>query len=125
MVFVAKFNNELVDGDPLTYSEDDRQFTAYSDDGDLILQILPYSVEAEFSEYPKSSNPTVSTAVATADVEFDNPCWYPFDFKATQQTNPAADSFSGENIVFTQTPFTMDPPRCKVTYECTSVVRVD
>ena len=65
LTIVAKFNGIVIDednDDPLSYSEADRQFTAYSDNGDLILQILPYSLEAEFTEYPKSDNPTVSTA---------------------------------------------------------------
>ena len=65
LTIVAKFNDTVIDesnDDPLSYSEADRQFTAFSDNGDLILQILPYSLEAEFTEYPKSDNPTVSTA---------------------------------------------------------------
>ena len=65
LTIVAKFNDIVIDesnNDPLSYSEADRQFTAFSDNGDLILQILPYSLEAEFTEYPKSDNPTVSTA---------------------------------------------------------------
>ena len=82
-------------------------------------------MEAEFTEYPKTANPTVSTATATADVEFDNPCWYPFEFLATSQTNPGSDSYTGNNIVLSLTKFTIDPPRCKIVYECTSVVRSD
>ena len=86
LTIVAKFNDVVIDqnnDDPLTYSEANRQFTAFSDNGDLILAILPYSLEAEFSEYPKAVNPTVSTAETRANVEFDNPCWYPFEFEAT------------------------------------------
>ena len=64
----------MVDGDPLSYNEANRQFTALSDDDTLYGQVLPYSVEAEFSTYPKATNPTVSTAEATADVSFGDPC---------------------------------------------------
>lgn len=78
LTIVAKFNDFVIDGnnsDPLTYNEANRQFTAFSDNADLILDIIPYSLEAEFKDYPKRNNPTVSTAETRANVEFDNPCW--------------------------------------------------
>ena len=67
----------------------------------MIGELLPYSVEASFAEYPINLNPDVSTAEASADLEFDNPCWYPFTFESTTQTNPDTDSYTGEDIVFT------------------------
>ena len=124
LTFVPKFNDaELVVGGPLTYDEENRKFTAYSDDITLITQILPYSVEAEFAEYPKTDNPTVSTATATADVEFDNPCLDPFVFESTDQVNPSQTIYSDTQILFSLNRFTIDPPRCKIAYACTSVVR--
>ena len=127
LTFVAKFNGELINGEtkPLSYNEVDQKFTAESDDVDLITLLLPYSVEASFTNYPISDNPNVSTAVAKADVEFDNPCLDPFTFEATPQTNPPSDAYSQDDIVFNLNPFTIDPPRCKILYSCTSVVRVD
>ena len=53
LTLVATFNGAPVDGDPLSYSEADRQFTADSDDTTLIGEIKPFAVNAEFSEYPK------------------------------------------------------------------------
>ena len=91
----------------------------------MITLLLPYSVEASFTNYPISDNPNVSTAVAKADVEFDNPCLDPFTFEATPQTNPSSDAYSQDDIVFNLNIFTIDPPRCKILYSCTSVVRVD
>ena len=123
---MAKFNDVVIDGnsDPLSYNEATREFTADSDDVTLITQILPFSVEAEFTEYPLVDNLTVSTAVATADVEFDNPCLDPFTFETIGQNNPASDEYTGTNIVFTLTKFTIDPPRCKINYACTSVEKI-
>ena len=33
--------------------------------------------------------------------------------------------YSDDDVVFTLTKFTIEPIRCKIVYECTSVVRVD
>ena len=124
LTFVPKFNDAaLVEEGPLAYDEENRQFTADSDDVTLITQILPYSVEAEFAEYPKIGNPTVSTATATADVEFDNPCLDPFVFSTQSQVNPTQTIYSETPIVFTLSKFTIDPPRCKIAYNCVSVAR--
>ena len=118
-------NAELVIGGPLTYDEEKRQFTAESHDITLVSQILPFSVEAEFAEYPKADYPTVSTAKAAADVEFDNPCLDPFEFESTDQVDPTQTVYSDTPIVFSLNRFTIDPPRCKIAYVCTSVVRSD
>ena len=77
------FNGSPVDGDPLSYNTSNREFTVYSDDDDgdnLIGEIYPYQVLAHFTKYPVETYSTVSTAVATANVEFNNPCLAPFDF---------------------------------------------
>ena len=141
LTFVAKFNGEVINGvtKPLSYNEVDQKFTAESDDDDLITLLLPYSVEASFTNYPISDNSNVSTAVAKADVGFNNPCLDPFTFLATPQqtnnlafgfdatiqTNPASDAYTEDDIVFNLIRFTIDPPRCKILYSCTSVLRVD
>ena len=94
---MAKFNDAVIDetSEPMSYDKITKEFTIESDDTTLILQILPYSVEAEFVEYPKVDNPDVSTAKAEADVEFDNPCWYPFTFESTAQTSPGSNEYTG------------------------------
>ena len=94
--FVAKYDNALVDGDPLSYNEVTREFTADSDDTALIgLTDMPYSVEVEFKTYPLSTYSTVATASAASTIDFINPCLKPFTFEATTQTDPASDNFSG------------------------------
>ena len=61
--FVAKYDNTLMDGDPMAYNEVTREFTASSSDGTLIgLVDQPYSVEVEFVTYPLSTYSTVATA---------------------------------------------------------------
>ena len=85
---------------------------------------MPYSVEAELTLYSPNANPTVTTAEAKADIFFDNPCEDPFTFAPTAQTNPDSDNYSGEDIVFTLNQFSITPNKCKVEYECTSIVRV-
>lgn len=67
----------------------------------------------------------MSTAFTEADIEFNNPCWYPFDFQSAAQTSPAADKYSDTTLVVTLNKFMIDPPRCKVAYECSNVERVD
>jgi len=63
--------------------------------------------------------------VATADVEFDNPCHDPFVFESTAQTDPTQTAYSDTPIVLDLTKFTISPERCKIAYTCTNVVRED
>ena len=123
---VAKFDYAPVDGDPLSYDEPTRVFTVYSLDWSLYLAgTVPFSVEAEFIAWPLATYPTVSTAMASADVLFGDPCLVPRVFDATAQNDPSPDSFSGDDIVFELVKFTISPFRCRVEYACTSVERVD
>ena len=82
-------------------------------------------MEAEFTEYPKVDNPTVSIGYTEADISFNNPCWYPSTFSKTAQTDPDDHRYTNDDVVFTLNPFTIEPERCQVIYECTEVVRVD
>ena len=128
LTVVAKLDGvvvDLINSDPLMYIEQSRMFIAYSNDDTLYGKILPYSLEAEFTEYPKIDNPTVSTGYTEADVSFNNPCWYPSTFSKTAQTDPDDHRYTNDDVVFTLNPFTIEPVRCQVIYECTSVVRVD
>ena len=122
--FVAKYDNALMDGDPMSYNEVTREFTASSSDGTLIGLIdQPYSVEVEFVTYPLSTYSTVATASAASTIDFINPCLDPFTFTTTTQTKPTpeSDNFSGQEFVFTLTEFELTPERCEVTYRCTEV----
>ena len=58
----------------------------------------PYSVVAEFTEYPVDTYPSVSTNTASADITFIDPCLDQFTFAPTAQTSPDADAFSGNDI---------------------------
>ena len=79
--YAAKFNNEVVDSDPLAYNEETREFTASSTDESLIPLINPtYSVEVEFVTYPLVTYSTVATASAASTIDFVNPCLKPFKF---------------------------------------------
>ena len=124
--FVAKFANQVVTGDPLSYNDATREFTADSEDGNLLTDPeQPYSIEVEFLTYPLSTYPTVDTASAASTIEFINPCLKPFKFEPREQTNPSHDEFTGEDIVFTLTEFELTPARCEASYRCTSVERLD
>ena len=124
--FVAKYDSVVVDNDPLAYNEATREFTASSTDGTLIgLTDKPYSVEVEFQNYPLSTYSTVATNSAASTIDFISPCIDYFTFSSNTQVDPASDNFSGSTMTFTLTEFNMSPARCEVTYECTSVVRVD
>ena len=68
---------------------------------------------------------TVSTSTAASTIDFISPCIDYFTFASKTQVDPAFDNFSGATMTFTLTEFDMSPARCEVTYECTSVERVD
>ena len=124
--FVAKYDSVVVDNDPLAYNEVTREFTASSTDGTLIgLTDKPYSVEVEFQNYPLGTYSTVATNSAASTIDFISPCIDYFTFSSNTQVDPASDNFSGATMTFTLTEFNMSPARCEVTYECTSVERVD
>ena len=81
--YVAKYDNVVMDGDPLVYNEATREFTAFSEDDTLIgLTDKPYSVEVEFVNYPLSTYPTVATNSAASTIDFIDPCLEPFKFES-------------------------------------------
>ena len=61
----------------------------------------------------------------TAKVTFIDPCLAPFTFTSETQTNPDSDKFTGDDIVFTLSPFTITPTICEITYVCTSVAKTN
>ena len=73
--FVAKYDNAMVDGDPLDYNDQTRVFTASSQDGSLIgLVDMPYSVDVEFIMFPLITYSNVATASASSTIDFIDPC---------------------------------------------------
>ena len=97
-------------------------FTAEADDENLIGEVKPYQISAEFAAYPSSLYGTVSTGLAASTLVFEDPCLDPFVFTASNQVNPSPATFDGVAIEFSLNEFTMDPSICEVTYECDFVV---
>ena len=113
---------EPLDGDePVTYNESTREFTAFSNDDNLIGTVEDYGVTACFENWPPTTYPTVSTTSNNGEIMFNEPCLDPFTFAATAQTSPPANYFDGEDIVFNLNPFTLTPDRCRVVYTCHAV----
>ena len=78
---------------------------------------------AEFSLFPQSDNSDAPSVVSdTAKVTFIDPCLNPFTFTSETQINPDSDKFTGDDIVFNLSQFTITPTICELTYVCTSVV---
>ena len=94
--------------------------TVDTSDESLIDQTKPYKIVVELEDYPQ--NDPVET---TGTITFVNPCKVPTLFSSSQQTNPAADKYTGVAIVAQLTPFNITPLTCTVTYTCTNVVRKD
>ena len=67
----------------------------------------------------------MATTEANSDITFISPCIDYFTFSSETQVDPASDNFSGAEMTFTLTEFSMSPARCEVTYACTNVERVD
>jgi len=63
------------------------------------------------------------TLKSTTDfsVELINPCDDPVSLTPAAQTNPADYLYTGTDVTFTLTPFTVDPSICDVVYTCISI----
>ena len=69
------------DGGPLTYSDSDLTFHAFSQDNTLIGKLIDYGVNVSFKDYPRGADyPNVSIATNGAEVLFNEPCLNPFTF---------------------------------------------
>ena len=84
---MAKFDDSPVDNDPLAYNSASGEFTANTNDISLINLIVLkiYSVEVEFTTYPRSTYSTVAINAASSTIEFINPCLVPFTFESAVQ----------------------------------------
>ena len=45
----------------------------------------------------------------------------PFTFESNGQTDPASDKYTGNDIIYTLTPFTITPAYCEISYACDSI----
>lgn len=75
--YIALFNNQPVDGDPLSYNGFDREFTADSTDTSLEDQTWPYAVLAQFSRYPVSTHSTAPSATIQGNILILPDCTIP------------------------------------------------
>ena len=83
----------------------------------------PYVLTAEFAFFPRATNSGAPSVSQTNNIEFTDPCIETFTFASTEQDSPGSDNYSGSEIVFNLTPFTITPTICEVEYYCTNVVR--
>jgi hypothetical protein len=110
----------------LSYVTATRKFTVSTSDQSLIGEIVPYSVIATLSNYPVDQYSNAPVAENGANILFDNPCNVPVSFFASTQIDAdKTDKFSGIPVTFQLTQFDIDPPQCRVTYECTSVTDIN
>jgi len=121
IAYSATFDGTPVDGDPLAYDSATRKFTANSDDQSLIGSTKTYTVSAKFATWPSSIYSTASSVTKSGTIEFIDPCLDPFTFESTGQTDPASDKYTGNDITYTLTPFTITPDYCEVSYVCDSI----
>ena len=70
------------------------------------------------------ANAGVTTATVSDTITFNNPCVEDFTLTATGQGTTTSDKFTGTNIAFSITPFTITPDFCPVTYSCAGVTLV-
>ena len=122
LVYEPRYNGQPLNGQVLTYAEATRKFTVSTDNTDLSGQIVPYSVIATLVNYPVDTFATAPSAENGANILFDDPCNSLVSlFASTQLDAMKTDNYSGVPVVFQLIPFDIDPPQCRVTYECTSV----
>lgn len=121
-----------VTADQITYTPLPDGRTSVSDNGSA------WSIFWTGDDYPlgksekvrisvQSSSKYGSSSPITASVEFtitfDSPCDKAglTQIIATQQTNPAPDQYTGQDVVFTYNPFQTIPSYCQLTVECEQV----
>jgi hypothetical protein len=61
----------------------------------------------------------------TSEISFSDSCSNPSTFASTAQTDPASDKYTGDEITFLLTEFTIIPSTCSISYSCKSVARAD
>lgn len=110
-------NGPLTNYDPIT-----RVFTADSIDEALVGTVKDYGLTAEFVEYPKSTYPSVSQSSANSKLNFGSSCNVATLLATSQINITPSNAYDGQPMVFTLSPFQVDPPICLVTYECISIV---
>ena len=126
LVYEPRYNGQALTGQVLTYVSATRKFTVSTDDDTLSGNIVPYSVIATLVNYPADQYASAPSVENGANILFNDPCRTPVSlFESTQLDSTKSDKYSGVPVVFQSTRFDIDPPQCRVTYECTSVTYDD
>lgn len=129
MTYTAYYDaSEVTENDIfLSFSGSDLTFTAEFlerfEYGYLINTNVTYSLQAEFTNWPLETYPTVSTASASSKVVYMDPCDYLLAFTAEDQTNIPDDEYSGTELTWNLIDFNVNPAYCLPTirYNITSV----
>ena len=58
----------------MTYDPDTNVFSAETEDDSLIDTTKPYGIEAEFTDYPTVTFPTVTSDTSDSTITFTGPC---------------------------------------------------
>lgn len=129
LVYKAYYDSTEIAADEefLSYSGSGGSLTAEFLDkatyGYLIDTTVPYSLTAEFANWPSATNPTVSTSTATSDVLYLDPCDHLTTFTPATQDNIPDDTYSGTEFSWNLIEFTVVPTFCipTVTYTISNV----
>ena len=97
--------------DAVGYNPTTLTHSVYSEDFGLI-GVQPYTVTASLTEYSSISS------IASAQIEFVDPCSDPKSVSATPQTDPVDYLYTAKGAQVKVTSFVVDPPICLVTYKC-------
>lgn len=119
-----------VDGDPLSYNPDTREWTADTDDITLLghnMGIYTLIVDATLTSYPPAEYASVTTATKSTTIDFNDACLDPFDFNtdSVSQSNATPNLYDGVTITVPVSPYTISPEQCVIEYSCFSVQRKD
>jgi len=84
----ALYNGAPVTGDPLSYNQGTRQFTASSSDVALVdLKNQQYSLKAELDSYPVATFSTAPSLREDGVINFGDACDDPISFTSVSQSN--------------------------------------
>ena len=107
--------------EPVKYFDAETKFTVFSENMALANTSDVYTVTATLANWPSRSE------TQNELLNFLDPCTNLFDFQPVPQNNPLDDEYTGANILFALTRFTVEPLVCEdtITYACTNVVGPD
>lgn len=102
---------------PVSYSPSTLTHKVYSENPALIGTTQPYTVKAEFIQYPQIGSKTPD---AKAFISFLDPCPNPESVSMSIQINPSHYYYTAQTpkMKFVSTHFVVYPPICSFTYSC-------